>query len=115
MSVLDFLGILTFVAIMAGGQVLFKLSSKVFSIGGASALATAPIFYAALFLYASSVLLWITILSRVPLSIAYPFTALAIIIVPLLSAWIFGDALTSKYWLGTGFIFVGALIIGTAQ
>ena len=47
-----------------------------------------PWLYAALLVYAIATVTWLYILQRIPLSMAYPFSALSMIIVPLASTLI---------------------------
>jgi len=61
----------------------------------------------ALILYAAATLLWIWILSRVNLSLAYPWVAVGMVIVPLLGWLVFGERVGSIFWLGVAFIVIG--------
>jgi drug/metabolite transporter (DMT)-like permease len=62
--------------------------------------------YFALILYGAATLLWIWILSRVNLSLAYPWVALGMVM-PLLGWLMFGERVGSMFWLGVAFIVVG--------
>ena len=48
---------------------------------------------------------------KVPLSIAYPFSALAMIIVPIMASQIFAEKLSLSYWFGAILIIIGIIII----
>lgn len=61
----------------------------------------------ALALYGVATLLWIWVLRHAPLHIAYPFMALAFIIVPLLSYYFLGEPLTTKTFIGGALIILG--------
>jgi multidrug transporter EmrE-like cation transporter len=52
---------------------------------------------------------WMLTLRRLPLSVAYPWTALIYVITPLASIWIFSDVLTSSYVFGMTLILAGVL------
>ena len=54
--------------------------------------------------------LWLLILRQIPLSKAYPWTALIYIITPIISTIIFGELLKQQYFLGLALIVVGVLI-----
>jgi drug/metabolite transporter (DMT)-like permease len=73
-------------------------------------LAQVPAFYAAIVLYALSTFLWVWLLSRITLVQAYPWVATGVIIVPLLSMLIFGERVTSTYWLGAVLIVAGTIL-----
>ena len=69
-----------------------------------------PGLYAALVLYGLATALWVWILSRVPLSTAYPWVAMGVIVVPILSWWVFDERLSATFWMGVAFIVVGIAI-----
>jgi undecaprenyl phosphate-alpha-L-ara4N flippase subunit ArnE len=69
-----------------------------------------PAFYFAALLFLMAMVLWVWILSRVTLSLAYPFLALPIIIVPALASYFFGDVQTARYWLGAALVAVGVVV-----
>jgi drug/metabolite transporter (DMT)-like permease len=104
---------------MSIGQVLFKLSAdrmKTSATGGflVSVLGNGY-FYAALVLYCVLTVLWVWILTRVPLSRAYPFVVLAFVFTPAFAHLIFGESLDLWYGLGVGLVLSGlAVLIGKA-
>jgi hypothetical protein len=53
-----------------------------------------PYFLCGLVAYAASVLSWLVVLRKVPLSIAAPFVALVYVLVPLASRTVFDDGVT---------------------
>lgn len=61
----------------------------------------------ALVLYGITTLLWIWVLRHAPLHLAYPFMALAFIIVPLLSYYFLGEPLNTKTFIGGALIVIG--------
>ena len=68
-------------------------------------------FCIAIIVYASATLFWLYILQRIPLSLAYPFTALAMVIIPIVSTFMFNEKLNINYWFGAGLIVSGILVI----
>ena len=112
--------LISFACLMSLGQLLFKKTSLSISnqnieatslIEGIIRSVQIPWLYMALTVYAFATILWLYILQRIPLSIAYPFSALAMVIVPILAVFIFGERLSWSYWLGALFIFIGIIII----
>jgi len=103
-----------FTTLLVAGQVFFKYAASAFvnkSVGqGLSALAFSPMFYAAVSIYAGATLLWIWILSRVPLAQAYPWVALATVAVPGIAVLLFNERLQSGYWLGVGLVVLGVYL-----
>ena len=114
--------LISFSFLMSCGQILFKKTAlslandkdpnMVFGVieGIIKALSN-PWLYCALTVYAIATCFWLYILQRVPLPQAFPFTALAMIIVPIFSSIIFGDKLNYSYWMGAILIISGISII----
>lgn len=114
MSPLNVISILVFVTSLAVGQTLFKVAAD--RIAGLPAkqalvnLLAAPTFYLAIALYGATTVLWIWILSRVPLSAAYPFMGLTMIIVPVMGWWFFGEMVGPRFWVGAVLISIGLVL-----
>tara|TARA_B100000686_G_scaffold331260_1_gene394560 strand:+ start:16492 stop:16824 length:333 start_codon:yes stop_codon:yes gene_type:complete len=108
---------------MSVGQVLFKKTALTLSLSmaaqnsplgfieGIVKALSVPWLYLALCVYAMATVCWLYILQRVPLSLAYPFSALAMVIVPIIAIYLFGEKLNWSYWIGVFFIFTGIIII----
>lgn len=119
LKLFDFCWLLVFPAVMSIGQLLFRQSARLATglpVGSMLlVLLRAPIFWTAILLYGCSTLLWIWLLGRYPLSIAYPFATLAVVIVPVLEMVAFQQRLTLGYWAGLSLIVFGLLVIVRAQ
>ena len=122
MKTIYFLYLLFFVLLMCTGQILFKKTALILSKSYYSMhiskvfeslliLIKIPYFFLALLVYASATLFWLFILQKIPLSIAYPFTALAMVIIPILSIFLFQEKLSLNYWIGATLIVIGIFII----
>ncbi|HEX4368922.1 MAG TPA: EamA family transporter [Rhodopila sp.] len=76
-----------------------------------------PGFYLALVLYGTATVVWIYVLSRVPLIEAYPWIAGATVTVPLIGWWCYGEQVTPSFWLGMAMIVAGLLLtqLGTLR
>ncbi len=95
-------------AISSFGEISFKaLLTWTFHI----TLFTNPYVLFALGLYAISVLLWLVVLSRVPLSYAYPMVSLSYVLVILASKWILGESISWIRWVGVLLICLGVALI----
>jgi drug/metabolite transporter (DMT)-like permease len=70
-----------------------------------------PFFMTGLFAYAGSVLTWLLVLRRVPLSIAAPFVALVYVLVPLASRSVFDDRITTRMWMGMLLVALGVTLV----
>jgi multidrug transporter EmrE-like cation transporter len=69
-----------------------------------------PTLYLVISVYVLSTFLWIWILSRVPLSQAYPWMAIGIAIVPLLGWYVFGERVEPLFRLGISLVLIGVII-----
>lgn len=99
-----------FAGLLAVGQLLFKKAALA---GAAEAFPWAFLngwMALALVLYGAATLLWTWILRSTPLSVAYPFAALAFVLVPVLAAAVFGEALTARVLIGAALIVAGIVV-----
>ena len=60
-----------------------------------------------------STLLWVWVLRGIPLSIAYPFMALAFIFVPILSYYLLGEPLGWRQVAGGLIIALGVIVVSS--
>lgn len=100
-------------AMMATGQVMFKVGSQGKEIKGVLdilRLFFSPIIFLALCLYAVTTGLWIYILSQTPISYAYPIQALAFPLVITASMILFHEQISMAKWLGIAIIICGVVI-----
>ena len=103
--------------ISAFGQVLLKYAMMKhgaieFSLQGLIRLFTEPRLILAMGLYAAALLMWLHVLSKVPLSTAYPMLAITYVIVPLLSMVFFGERIQQPQIIGICLVLVGVAMIG---
>ena len=100
--------------LLAAGQLLFKqvgLSIRGQPVTGVPvALLSSMAFYLAIGIYAGATLLWIWLLSRVPLTRAYPWSALAVAIVPLMAIILYGETVRPLFWVGITLIAAGIVV-----
>jgi drug/metabolite transporter (DMT)-like permease len=111
---INLISLTVFAFSLAIGQVLFKKSALAMAgrpfLEGFVAVLGEPVLYLALALYGASTLLWIWILSRMPLTQAHPFAAGAMILVPLLSVILLGERVSYVFWIGIAFVMFGILL-----
>lgn len=111
---IDTFFLVCFTILLAAGQLLFKKVGLILRAPSPDAamlrVLSAPTLYAALALYGAATFLWIWILSRVPLSRAYPYVALGVVLVPAASMFVFGERMKPVFWLGAAFIVAGIAI-----
>ena len=100
--------------LISGGQVLFKyVGQRMAGFDGQSLrfLLFDPYFVASMLVYAIATISWIFVLRSVPLGIAYSFTALGFLFVPLLSMALFGEVLGLRYFMGAILIMIWLVVI----
>ncbi len=115
MTPLNFLILVAYTLGLSIGQCMFKLAAdqarNAVDQTFWPALMTSAYFYISIVLYAALTLVWIWILSRVSLSRAYPFVALAFIFTPALSIILFQETISYWYVLGLALILTGLGLI----
>lgn len=100
---------------MAIGQVLFKFAADRAKVNAAEGFLTPLLsdwyFLAAVAVYGLLTILWVWVLTRIPLSRAYPFVVLAFVFTPVLASVLFGESLTGWYFLGLGLVLLGLAVL----
>ena len=104
---------------MVLGQLLFKASSQHLGNGALPekllGLFFNPTFLLALSLYLGLSLVWVWILSFTPLSKAYPFVAIAMVLTPLIGAVFFQEPVTPAFLIGVVLFGLGLFLIATSS
>ena len=70
-----------------------------------------PAILGGLLLYGIGALAWVVVLSRLDLSLAYPFLALNFVFVVAVSRFVLGEPVPWLRWVGVGVICVGILVV----
>ena len=99
---------------MGVGQVLFKMSSaavkKPFGLSSIHDLIFNGYFVVAIILYMIMTVVWVWLLTKLPLTVAYPFSALVFVIVPLFALGFLGEPLRWTTMAGSTVIIAGVYI-----
>ena len=122
LTLLNIAQLFLFTCLMSLGQILFKKTALTLAAGsstqqglslvdGILKALTVPWLYLALTVYAIATVFWLYLLQRIPLSLAYPFSAIAMVLVPIAAVLLFEEKLTIFYWLGVFFILLGMFFI----
>jgi len=85
-----------------GGQLLVKAATSPWVIGG-------------LAVFGISALAWLTTLSRLPLSVAYPFNALGLLLIIGSSVVVLNEKVQPLAWLGAFLVAGGLVLVVLAQ
>lgn len=112
------------VALNAGAQLLLRSSMQTITGGVASfshflvllpRLMTTPLILAGFACYALSVGLWLVVLSRLPVSIAYPLQSLGYVMVVIFAHILLGESLSARKLLAITLIVTGVFILAPAR
>jgi drug/metabolite transporter (DMT)-like permease len=102
------------------GQLALKMgvtrvgAAAVESAGPIATLTTAfrsPLVWLGLALYGLGALAWILVLTRLDLSLAYPFLALNFVLIAVVSRLLLGETIPAMRWGGIAVICLGILVI----
>jgi drug/metabolite transporter (DMT)-like permease len=110
------LQLLSFPVALTAGQILFKRSAQQVDLSGSwlFSLMRLPSMWVALALYGVATVLWVRILTIVPLSRAYPFTAAAFVLVPAAGYLLFDEPINARYAFGATLIIIGVIVAARA-
>lgn len=96
---------------MATGQILFKMGASALTESGSFfAIKPATTLLAAMCLYGITSVAWVWVLQKVELGRVYPLMALAFVLVPLGSHFVFGERFQPQYFVGVAMIMAGIII-----
>lgn len=74
-----------------------------------------PLLWIGLALFGISAVFWLVVLSRVDLSLAYPFVGVSYIVVVTLARFMFNEHVPTLRWVGVTVIAVGIALIGISS
>lgn len=96
------------VVLLVAGQILWKRASAA-GLGGAL---TSPAFWVGLGLYGVATILWLEVLRRLPLSLAYPLQALAYPAGVAAAFVLLHEPVPASRWVGVAVIVAGVGLVG---
>lgn len=114
------------VVLTAASQLFLKLGTAPLSLPqsdesrtGAQAVITtlllSPYFWLGMLCFGLSAVLWIFVLSKLPLSAAYPLVALGVVLTTLAARFLLGETISSMRATGIGVIVVGVILVGLSN
>lgn len=111
---LAYLLIFVNIVLMVAGQSLWKMGIEReggFRLEHALSFLTSPWIVAGIALYGAATVIWLAVLSRLPLSVAYPLQSLAYVLGMFAAYYWFHEAIPPHRWVGVGIIVLGVFII----
>ncbi len=110
------------VMIATGGQLLLRAGMERVGYIGANRVArpltlalqvaSEPRVVIGLVLFGISAAMWLIVLSRIPLSLAYPFAGLTYVFVTVFSKFVLNEEVPGIRWLGLALIVGGIVLVG---
>jgi drug/metabolite transporter (DMT)-like permease len=102
------------VAMIAAGQILFKVAAAQWRIDGWSWATVrgfmSPAMLLALVVYGVTTILWVFVLRSVPLGLAFPLYALVFVLVPVTAHFVLGEPWSWNAMVGAVVIMLGVII-----
>jgi multidrug transporter EmrE-like cation transporter len=77
-----------------------------------SRVARQPRLWVGLTLFGISAMFWLVVLTRVPLSVAYPFVGITYVIVVFWSRFVLGETVPPARWFGVALVALGIAVVG---
>ena len=106
------------------GQVTLKAAMDQFGRIGESELANPvdtvvralhlPLLWVGLVMFGVSAAFWLVVLSRVPLSIAYPLVGMSYVLVVLIAKLVLHESVPALRWVGVAIVALGIAVIGAS-
>lgn len=96
---------------MSGERIQLALDGGVKSWGLVSTIATAPLVWLGLLMYFVGALVWLLVLARLEVSLAYPFVGLGFILTMLLGFFLLGETVSLPRIGGTLLVVLGVVLI----
>lgn len=103
------------------GQLLLKIGMTRLGPIGASVLAnplgtilpvvSSPLVVLGLGCYVAGAISWLVVLSRLPLSLAYPVLAISYALIPILAWLLLGESVPGIRWIGIALISIGVVVV----
>jgi undecaprenyl phosphate-alpha-L-ara4N flippase subunit ArnE len=74
-----------------------------------------PWLWAALFSLGIGLLLWLLVLQRLEVGVAYPMLSLNFVLVTLVARFVFAERTDARHWLGVALIVAGVVAMGLSS
>ncbi len=121
MDRVTFLAILLSVGLAAVAQIVLKAGVSSAAVNAAlvsgsrwsvaTAMACSPMVWLGMCLYVGGALVWLVVLTRVEVSLAYPFVAMGFVLTLILGWWLQGDSIGLMRVAGTLLIAAGVVLV----
>ncbi|KIL37692.1 membrane protein [Cohnella kolymensis] len=102
------------IVLLVAGQTVWKIGLD--KVGGLHAgnwlqVMFSPLIMLGILIYAAATVLWLYVLSRLPISIAYPLQSLAFVLAMFIALFFFKESIPVNRWIGTAIIMAGITVL----
>lgn len=80
--------------------------------GGWAPKLRSPWLWSALVCLGLGLLVWLLVLQRLEVGIAYPMLSLNFVLVTLMARFVFHEPIDARHWLGVGLVIAGVVLLG---
>jgi drug/metabolite transporter (DMT)-like permease len=98
------------IVLLVGGQTLWKIGLEkhpVNGLGGVLAAMVTPWVVAGIGVYVIATVVWIYLLSKLPISLLYPLQSLAYVTTVVVAIFVFHEHVSIYRWVGVAIVLVG--------
>lgn len=102
------------ICLLVAGQTLWKLGIAAHpfrGVGGAFLALFTPYIFAGIILYGIATVVWIYLLSRLPISMLYPLQSLAYVLTVIVAVLMFHEHVSVLRWMGVAIILIGVAFV----
>jgi drug/metabolite transporter (DMT)-like permease len=102
------------IILLVTGQILWKTGiahHPIRGLGGAFAALFTPYIFSGIVLYGLATVVWIFLLSRLPISMLYPMQSLAYVLTAVIAIAFFGEHVSLIRWAGIVVIMFGVALV----
>lgn len=102
------------IVLLVAGQTLWKMGIAAHPLRGLGSAVLAlftPYIFAGIVLYALATVVWIFLLSRLPISMLYPMQSLAYVATVVIAILFFHEHVSPVRWAGVAVILVGVVLV----
>lgn len=102
------------IILLVAGQTVWKIGlTKAGGLhsGNWTQVLISPYILTGIVMYGAATVLWLAVLSRLPLSVAYPLQSAAYVLGLLVAAWLFRETVPPHRWLGVAVIAAGIALV----
>lgn len=102
------------IVLLVAGQTIWKIGLE--KVGGLNAgnwlqVMFSPLIMLGIVIYGVATVLWLYVLSRLPISIAYPLQSFAFVLALIIAFLFFKESIPMNRWVGTAIILAGITVL----